>query len=1203
MSGLNTRFRRGRPREVYGGTRFARGRFGDGRFGEGRFQNRFDGRRFDDSQIRPQVLPYQTLPQDDQERRNALEFIFDVLSTGQYLTANVAEDVMAGQWRAPIRGALTHGRRGDWEDVIFGGPSSVAGAPAQRGLIPVADEPGGGRRVLRGVGGFLGNLLFDPTTYVTFGGTTAARAGAQSFARMAVNQARRQLADPEVTQRIFGARAARRGLSAAQRRRVIGDAPMNQYLSRVWSDAYKEALTTPSATLRTRYARRLAAERRNAADTRRALDGNDAAWAKEAREEAEGRVAAVGEELRKVLDDDAWNVGIRGDPDFRGFRALGEGAWKVLGMELPTGQAGRVRRAVAEVGAAVRRAGREFPVTKRFLDAWWSQQTNGVIGAIRHRLGFFRSGYQTMVRNVELGLESQTQDVLRRNVDSVRGAFADKSAEVQAAYTKLMSAVYDRVGETVVQAPDAAAQRTALIEATREALDDPAVRAVVPAELWDETIDLWSRVRTITDRWAAEEAQMAVDGFLEGADYVVNYLPIQWRPEPGELPRARKRGSMRFSPLFERKSSFSYQRLQEIRQQAAFFGMPGDVAAEIVDSNAGRLVADAEQLLIGRGIANARMVGRKNLLSQMRPMGLNVKEVGAMSGAPAALPELGGGTFRTHPDEALRKALVDAYESGDLSHIGLYGVPGEKFLEGWVYDKEVRDILERTVDATGADIQVVGRALRNYTTWLKGILTLRPGFHARNAISNQAMMYLREGPRAFSLRFLRPGLVGAVHQLVGPESRLTRAADAALTKLQQKRVLQWKFGEHTVEELSDWAVKHGVISRISQAGDPRDLYGEAKRRSAANPLRWQDALFDASKNTGALIESMQRFSLFLMEVDRLVKPGLRLTEGELEWATFAARRWMVDYNNLTEFEQKFMKHLIPFYAWMRFNVKNVVEGIIDAPGLYASAFKGQESLSEFISGDLEPDYEELPDWVRDAGSVPVGRGEDGQIVMANLGMPWNDLNMFALTMPAQGELDLPRLDAVELVRELASRAHPAVQSAFEVATGKTLFRDRSLERQAPVPRALRGLEAAPRVLAFLDGVARVGWSPTKGLGFVDPAGRPYEDSRGRLMMDAKAAHALSNFLPVLKWLGQALDGPIWLAEQAGVAVEEALDNARLGRDDYDNLDEFLRLLSWYAGVAATQVDPRQVAFRRQQERRREQREQRNPYATVDAVDG
>ena len=397
----------------------------------------------------PRYVPYVDLPQDDRERRNALEWLVDVLSTGQYLTANLAEDIRAGEWRDPIGGAITGERRGDWENLLFGGVSTKGDRIG--GVIPI--DPGTASptaRAVRGAGGFLANVLLDPTTYVGFGATTAARAGAKQFARLAVNQARRQMLDPEVTAKVFGARAARRGLSAEQRMKAIGDAPLNQYLARVYRDAEAEALTTPSAALRKRYLDRLAAERQAAVDTRKGLLGDNTKAAKQTKQHAKQQMRSIDAELAKAGDDQAWNFGLRGDPEYRGFRALGEGAWKFGGRELlRTGAPGPVRTQIARVGAAVRRAGREFPATKLFLDAWWASKTHGVVGAITRRFGFFRSGYQTMLRQTELGLESNVQDVVHGNARRVDEAFAGTTPEVRQSFSRLLSAVYDSAGQAI----------------------------------------------------------------------------------------------------------------------------------------------------------------------------------------------------------------------------------------------------------------------------------------------------------------------------------------------------------------------------------------------------------------------------------------------------------------------------------------------------------------------------------------------------------------------------------------------------------------------------------------------------------------------------------------------------------------------------------------------------------------------------------
>ena len=188
--------------------------------------------------------------------------------------------------------------------------------------------------------------------------------------------------------------------------------------------------------LRQRYLGRLADERQAAVDTRRSLLGNTAKWAKESKRHAKQRMQAVDAELAKAGDDQVWRFGLRGDADYGGFHALGEGSWKFMGRELlRTGAPGPVRRQIAEVGAAVRRAAREFPVTKLFLDAWWASKTHGAVGAITRRLGFFRSGYQTMLRQTELGLQSRAQDVVHENMRKVDEVFEGTTEETRQAFS------------------------------------------------------------------------------------------------------------------------------------------------------------------------------------------------------------------------------------------------------------------------------------------------------------------------------------------------------------------------------------------------------------------------------------------------------------------------------------------------------------------------------------------------------------------------------------------------------------------------------------------------------------------------------------------------------------------------------------------------------------------------------------------------
>ena len=1131
---------------------------------------------------------------DDDERMTALEWLVDRLSMFQYASANLDEDVLkflrTGDWESsfdqPLRKGFSGERRGDYEDVLFGGPSTVQGRRDQPGLFPIEDEPGGGRQAARAIGGFIGNVIFDPSTYIGLGSTAAGRVGAKGVATLAVQQARRQLADPAVARAVFGDRVAR-ATTAAKRTKAIGDAPLQQYLNRVYKDAYREALVTPSEQLRNRYLRSLDFEKKsnNSLLKRQGLD-------KDVRKELLERSKSIDDELKKVGNRDWWERGIPvdqrtapGDSLWTGFGHTGEQAARVGqfigfgGKELFTGMAGPVRRKVAEVGAALRRAGREAPGTKQFLDAWWRSRTHGVMGQITKAIGFPRTAYQQALRQIELSQESFSQDIVRRNIERVEEAFSGVSEETERAYVTFLSAVYDQAGRAVAGVRDPDAKRRLLEVATRKAWQDPMVWSRIPAEQKQPVTDLYAKLDPITKEWHAEESQIAAAGIIKGAGYVRTYLPIQWRPVAGETPAtARKRGSMVFSPLLKRNISYSEARSLEARKMAGFFGLDEDSALALIDENAGALISDPKALLIGRAIANGRMRGRANMLMQMRSFGLDVNAVNfSRSMISERIPHQqplgeGGRTFQTAGGDDVRRALVHAYQNGHLQDIGLHTIPGEKFLEGWVFDKSVRDMLERTVDITADELHPIGNALRGYTRWVQGILTLRPGYHVRNILSNQVMVALRQGGRAFNPRYLMEGAAGAAHELSRQGSKIVQAADSVLAKTRIKRALLHQHGGYSIAELASVARQKGVISRVSLSGDPADL--SPKVRSKANPLRWQQAAFGASQNVGALAESTQRFGFMLMELDKMARPGLRFTEAQLEHAAFEARKWMVDYQNLTDFEKKYMRMLRPFYAWWRHAAAMMAEGIIDAPHLYSSAFKGEQKLEDVLAGDIEFDLSDVPDWVREQGGITMGMGEDGKVIMGNLGLPWSEFNQFAVSFPSPGgEPGLPRLSGQTLMRELIGASHPLLKTAVESATGKGLFFGQNLEGYRRVPRGLRAVEAVPvPVLQFLDGVSRM-WSP-RGLGFTREDGTVREDRRGRLMMNARMAQAIENNLPVVTWIARVLDGPVAGMEAAGLRVEEALDNAKLGRDDHDNLDEFLKLLSFYAGVSAWQVDVR-----------------------------
>ena len=1144
--------------------------------GGARSGGRFAGGGAETSGYQRQLLPYvrreQEADTEERGRRNFLETVMDVLSTGQYATANVAEDLIQlsrgekDAWDTPILSAASGERKGDWTDVIFGGETDKG--------TDLPGVVGTDSRLARGVGGFFANVLLDPTTYVGFGATAAGRAAAGSFAQAAVRQARRQLADPEVVARVFGSRVGGRRASSADRLRKAGDDSLTQYLERTYRDSYREALATPSAELRERYMRRLDSEMDVARKTYdehvkgvlgskpKGTQGRpatpDTGIDDPIRKEATTRIQEIEAEMQQVRTDRVWN-------EEWGLGRAGEGGWRFMGQEMTRAIGGPVRKQLASMGDAVRQAVRSNQVGSKFLNAWWTTQNTGVIGTVRRALGF-RNPYQRIIREQELSNEATMSQGLRFHTEEIIKIFGQVRPEAKTAYVNLMGSIYDAA---LKKSGPEGAQRTMVTE-FQQMIQDPAIRASVPQgiDIENEIMPIWSQVKQITDAFHQVEEQYVSMGFLKDFGHIANYLPVYMR-KGDQLPGvARKRGTMEPPELQPRAASYMYQREQQAAKLSVLMDIPIQQAEEMVDRNLSSLIADPEAMLKLRAIAHTRMVGRAQLLGQLRDLGMHVGEVRPRS---AMAREGAEATAGTHRDGtlALRRALTQAYESGDLSQIGLHTVEGEKFLEGYFFDREVYEIIQRTVRITeGDDMDGFRKLMDNYLSWWKGVVTARPGFHARNAATNQILLFLREGLQAFNPRFMAAGAAGASYALSGRGAELIGVVEKGLGKVGVGRALNMKVGQRTVREWSDYSLNEGIISRFAHSGDPVVADEKLKAVQLANPLDRRFLPYQWSQQAGSMIESSQRFQMFLLELKKTARKGLDHTDAEIEFAKMEAKKWMIDYTDLTQWEKGVMRRAIPFYAWVRHIVPNVIQGIVETPYMYGVLPKMQNA-AELEGG---PPRENRPEWMRDLGLVPVTEGEDpGAFVMGSGNFPTADLSIVPLTFPSSGFL-APSLRGDKLVRELAGMAHPLIQTLVEVATERDLFTGGDLDRFKEVPRAMRMLEGSPKLLAFLDGVARVGWSRRHGLGLVNDRGEPREDERGRLMMDARLVSVLENNLPLLDSIGRALDGPEQVLDALGVSTEEALEQMTGARDDYDGLDEFLRVLSFYGGALAYQHD-------------------------------
>ena len=124
------------------------------------------------------------------------------------------------------------------------------------------------------------------------------------------------------------------------------------------------------------------------------------------------------------------------------------------------------------------------------------------------------------------------------------------------------------------------------------------------------------------------------------------------------------------------------------------------------------------------------------------------------------------------------------------------------------------------------------------------------------------------------------------------------------------------------------------------------------------------------------------------------------TYGSLEEAikksSEAVRKWHPDGSDLSMFEQKYMRRLIPFYSWQRKAIPLILEGMVMNPGRAMVYPKGMYELAENNGIELDslsnpfPTDQLFPEWMRDDLYGPTW-GEQGAYGGLGPGIPMMDI--------------------------------------------------------------------------------------------------------------------------------------------------------------------------------------------------------------------
>lgn len=1136
-----------------------------------RYASRYGSDEREPTQAELETYQYVLEEQKKRDKKKRLlqpvEAILDLLSRGQYVTANMVQnavDVGQGErdklelGKAAWEG-LTGKRKGDYTDIledIGWEPETKAG------------------KFARGAVGFLGNVFLDPTTYIGFGPAKAARTAASTYADDMTRIMMKHIG--QNVEQLPGAVLQKLNKETVKKLAEESPEQLAKYLSkhggddfaRYMNDTYKElyrrGLRTPGEKLSAEMdvlARQVRGDFAKADDV--AKVGDDAT-----------RVVGQLEDANKYLPEGkGLQVGIRDaryvDPEDIGKTVTPDGKImtekerflsfldKII-EEAPERYSGAGMRSVRYLGKelhattrnplplqAIDKARDAFKKSKVggvYSDAVWSMldRPGSVVGKLKRAFNI-RNPYQQALEAVAADIREEVPVAVKNYADEIHKVLDPLSPDEKKLVRDKMIARQSGMREDVVEQ----ATTKDVVKAFRDGrYVDPSPKITEADKKIEDAVN---KINDLTGRWKSDLDKYAQEGLIKSVGDIENYLPIQEAGSDFYKKVGTIRGHM--GPSFTRERSMDWPEhvKRQVEKLKWIWGVSDETAIKMVNEGFSDLNMDLEKMLVARAMGQAKVEARVNMLRHFRGFGIHLDDM-SLEGTD------------------LIKAL--SREGTAIQQLGLRTID-DPALKGYLFDNDVARVLERALTVTQHDESIKGIAgwIRSFNNMWKGWATLSPGFHMRNELSNNITGFLNHGVGWFNPKNGMESVIATAVGLHGEEEAIKRLSKTIGAR-KVKQVLARRYGGRTLREITDYATKKGIITRATMAFDlPSSIDDFLKPKFNArqlNPLSADFKGIDISRQAGSFVESQSKMHNFLLDYKDIIKHNT--SEGALDWAKNNTKKWFLDYADLSQFEQKVMKSVIPFYTWLRKNTANQIRGLVELTPMYSTLAKELDLMYNKEGVDKEA----LPDYMRELGYMPSFKVDDDKWAMFWPNIPLYDLNKIPFKFEFnEAGIPIPVAQGPgEVVKEIAASANPMLKTIVEVVPkeGWHTFYQTPLGTRRRAPGLTQVFKEDSRVIQFLDGLMQsVG---------IEEGLNPTTDENGNLMIDAKTAQILENNFLQLKRIPEFLDAPELLVE----VLKDYDKETATEEDKFELLEDFFKVLSFNMGIKFKAFDEEQ--FRR-----------------------
>lgn len=313
-----------------------------------------------------------------------------------------------------------------------------------------------------------------------------------------------------------------------------------------------------------------------------------------------------------------------------------------------------------------------------------------------------------------------------------------------------------------------------------------------------------------------------------------------------------------------------------------------------------------------------------------------------------------------------------------------------------VIDRQFANLLNVAGDANKGVAQASVKLVNDFNNMFKKFKTLTPGFHLRNIAGNATNMVLS-------------GV---------PSSQIPGYYKKAAETLNNMPEIFSKFNKGGLDALSD--VEKAQFDMIKQ-------FYQGNFTKAGTKLQDLEDIRDATRGVG-VIDKVGQKSMQLNEVvDSHNRMALLMYANEhpeylsklgVKSPVEAVKYTLMDPGNLTDFEKKYVKKLIPFYTFTKQNLLFHASNIMKNTPKYNRLVKAFNSIYDNLDENQYNQYQ------KEGFQLPLPIADDnGNQMFLKTNLPLSDLGEWAS----------------EPLRKALSSMTPLIKTPYEMVTGKDIY--------------------------------------------------------------------------------------------------------------------------------------------------------------------